>query len=62
MIGHRDPFMTVGGYVSTVRTTGPDDVSEVTRVSRLGCDWCYLNVAHTTALCDRNRGDHDDRC
>lgn len=49
---YRDTFRTVAGYWSRVRATGPDDVSAVAGVSRLGCDYCYLNIAHTVALCD----------
>jgi len=49
---YREMFRTVGGGWSRVRAVGPDDVSPVTRVSRLGCDYCYLNIAHTVALCE----------
>lgn len=49
---YREMFRTVGGGWSRVRATGPDDVSSVAGVSRLGCDYCYLNIAHTVALCE----------
>jgi hypothetical protein len=60
--GNRYPFVrdrwyrsVSGEWLRVVALHLDDNSATVSGVSHLGCDFCYLNQAHTVAVCEFER-------
>lgn len=51
----RREYQGVSGDTYCEYATGPDDITPGVKHTRLGCDKCFLNIAHSEALCARER-------